>query len=300
MHKNTDMNNLSLPELIIGTMRLGAWGSKMSSNELEIFINGCIDLGLNAFDHADIYGDYTTESDFGKVLKNNSSLRANVKLITKCGINKVCDIRPEYKVPSYDCSAGHIKASVEASLKNFNTDYIDLLLLHRPDYLMQPDEVAECFTKLKKDGKVCYFGVSNFSTSQFDLLNKSFQLTTNQIEVSLFHLDALDNGSLDQCMVHGIRPMAWSPLGGGSLFGTTLTEANKRILKVADGLCDVYSCTIDQLLFAWLLSHPSGILPVTGTSKLDRIVAAQKALSIKLAREDWYLLLQAAKGNQIP
>ena len=294
------MNNLILPELIIGAMRLGTWGANMNSKELDTFIQGCIALGLNAFDHADIYGDYTTESVFGKVLKTNSSLRSDILLITKCGIKKVCSNRPGHKVPSYDSSAPHIEASVETSLKNLHTDYIDLLLLHRPDYLMHPDEVAKSFTKLKESGKVRFFGVSNFKPSQFDLLNNSFPLTTNQIEVSLLHRDALEDGTLDQCMAKGIRPMAWSPVGGGALFSKSPNEASLRIIKACEALCAKYECSFDQLLIAWLVSHPSGIVPVTGTSKLERVVAAQKALSIPLTREDWYLLLQAAMGESIP
>lgn len=294
------MSKVKFPSFIIGAMRLGSWGANMSTIKLESFVNDCIDLGFNAFDHADIYGDYTTENDFGKVLKFHSSLRSNIHLITKCGIRKVCTEKPDYSINSYDSSYAHIIESVDKSLTNFNTDYIDTLLIHRPDYLMEVDEIAKAFEHLRKDGKVKWFGVSNFSTSQFGLLNDSIDLITNQIEVSLLNTQAFENGTLDQSIKEGIRPMAWSPLAGGQLFNGSNEESVKRILEVSSDLCEYYSCELDQLLYAWVLRHPANIIPVTGTSNIDRLKSAKKALTINLEKEHWYILLQAARGESVP
>lgn len=286
--------------LIIGAMRLGKWGVNFNTSEYESFINGCLDLGLNTFDHADIYGDYTTEAEFGAVLKKGSSLRKRIKLITKCGIKMMSPNRPEHKVKSYDLSADHIIKSVEHSLVELGTDYIDLLLLHRPDYLMNPEEVAVSFTKLKSDGKVLGFGVSNFSASQFSLLHEHYPLITNQVEVSLLQRNAFDDGTLDQCLGLGLKPMAWSPLGGGTLFKTSEDETVNRIREVANELADVYNCKLDQLLYAWVLAHPAGIVPVLGTSNLERIGLAKAALEIQISRKHWYRLWTAATGNEVP
>ena len=294
------MKNIEFPSLIIGAMRLGSWGAKMNSSQLESFVHGCLDLGFYAFDHADIYGDYSTENDFGKVLKNNSSLRSKVHLLTKCGIRLACDNRPEYLINSYDSHANHIMESVDNSLVNFNTDYLDTLLVHRPDYLMDPDEIVKAFVLLKESGKVRNFGVSNFSTSQFNLLNNSFKLVTNQIEVSLLRTEALDDGTLDQCMLNGIQPMAWSPVAGGALFQRNGDVMVDRVLAVCNKLCELYSCSIDELLYAWLFIHPARIIPVTGTSKLERIKLAHRSLSIRMSKEHWYVLLEASRGEAVP
>lgn len=281
-------------------MRLGNWGAKLTAAELETFVSGCLELGLTAFDHADIYGNYTAEAKFGELLKYSPSMRPQLQLITKCGIRMMTENRPKHKIKSYDSSAAHIVKSVETSLQNFHTDYLDVLLIHRPDYLMEPDEIAKAFTKLKEQGKVLHFGVSNFTPSQFELLNDSFELVTNQVEVSLLKRNSLDDGTLDQCMQFGIQPMAWSPLGGGALFTDAGDEDMQRIIKASEALCSKYECELDTLLYAWLLRHPVGIIPVTGTSKLARIKSAHAALSIELEREDWYVLLEAAVGRRVP
>ncbi len=281
-------------------MRLGTWGVSFNSSQYESFINACLDMGINTFDHADIYGHYTTEEDFGRVLKTNSGLRHKMKIITKCGIKMVSPNRKEHKIKSYHLGADHIRMSVDRSLQALGTDHIDLLLLHRPDYLLDPSEVAEVFTSLKAAGKVLGFGVSNFSTSQFDLLNRKYPLVTNQIEISILQRDAFDNGTLDQCLALGIKPMAWSPLGGGALFQKSGDETVKRIIKVGHQLCEKYNCQLDQLLYAWLIKHPSNIIPVMGTSNLKRIKYAKAALDIKISHDEWYMIWSAATGAEVP
>lgn len=295
------MNNksISFSPLIIGTMRLGQWGAKFKQDQMEQFIDECLEIELMDFDLADIYGDYTTEEEFGEVLRQKPHLRSKMRLTTKCGIRLVASNRPENTIKSYDLSASHIRKSVEKSLVNLHTDYLDLLLLHRPDYLMHPAEVAEIFSQLKKEGKVRNFGVSNFSASQFDLLNSYFPLRTNQLEISLQHRDAFDNGTLDQCIKHQIVPTAWSPLGGGAIFSSSSTTDSQSIKVTAQAIAMKYDIGIYEVLLAWLKKHPSGIVPLLGTSRIDRVKAAKKALDVTMTSEEWYALWQAAAGGEI-
>jgi predicted oxidoreductase len=222
-----------------------------------------------------------------------------MRITTKCGIKLVSENRPEHRIKSYDLSKDHIKQSVESSLLALHTDYIDTLLLHRPDYLLNPHEIAESFTALKKEGKVKYFGVSNFSVSQFDLLQAIFPLCTHQVEISLLHREAFENGILDQCQKWGIRPTAWSPLGGGILFSPSLDNKIKEVQTIIAELGEKYNAQQDQVLLAWLRKHPAAIVPVLGSSQLSRIKNAKDSLKIKLTHEEWYMLWQAAIGTEI-
>jgi len=291
---------LNFSPLIIGTMRLGKWGVQMTTDQLEQFIDACLDLGLRDFDHADIYGAYTEEAAFGAVLRKRPDLRNKMQLTTKCGIKMLSPNRPNHRIKSYDSGKAHILSSVEHSLKALHTDYIDLLLLHRPDYLMDPQEVAETFEQLKREGKVGHFGVSNFTTSQVNMLQQFTPLVNHQVEISLSHLSPFKDGTLDQCLQHGIRPAAWSPYGGGSLFKETDNPILLGTQQTAKELAKKYDATIDQIMLAFLKRHPSGIIPVLGTSKIKRIKSALKACSIQLSREDWYELWQAATGLEVP
>lgn len=299
--QNTDSQNekITFSPIIIGTMRLGDWGSKMSSQELENFIEACVDMGLTDFDHADIYGHYTEEGRFGEVIKRRPDLKSRIQVTTKCGIRLVTPNRPDHKVKSYDSTKAHILWSAENSLKDLGLDTLDLLLIHRPDYLMNPEEIAEAFETLKKEGKVKHFGVSNFTPSQFDLLNSYTPLLTNQVEISLFHRNAFEDGTLDQCMKLGTVPTAWSPFGGGAIFTDTVNPDMARIRKVLKSLGEKYEASIDQILLAFLRKHPAGIVPVLGTSKVSRIKVAQAALEIELTHQEWYQLWEAALGEEV-
>jgi len=274
-------------------MRLGEWGANMNTNDLEKFIDQCIDIGLTDFDHADIYGHYTEEGRFGQVIKRRPDLKSKIQITTKCGIRLVTPNRPKYKIASYDSTKSHIIASAEQSLKELGVDHLDMLLIHRPDYLMNPAEIAEAVEQLKQQGKIKYFGVSNFTPSQFELLHSYTPLVNNQIEISLLHRQPLEDGTLDQCMRLGAIPTAWS-------VSKSDKPAVQRIKEVAKPLQEKYNIAFDQLLLAWLLKHPSGIIPVLGTTKFARIEKAKEALSIKLSHEDWYILLEAAVGEQVP
>ena len=285
--------------LVVGAMRFGRWGAGYSKKQYHEMIEGCLALGLTDFDHADIYGDYTTEAEFGEVLKDIPSLRDQMTITTKCGIKMVSSNRPEHQIKSYDLSATHIRGSVEKSLRNFHSDYLDVLLLHRPDVMMDPYEIAEVFDRLQQEGKVLHFGVSNFTTSQFEALDTLFPLITNQVEVSVLHTEPFIDGTLSQCHLSGVQVMAWSPLGGGVLFGQSDDPRIKSIQQVGKDLCQSYNCSLDQLLLAFLLAHPADIVPVLGTAKIDRIKAAVEATEIALAKEDWYKLWQASIGIEV-
>jgi len=282
---------------IVGCMRWGVWGEHFTTQQYEQIINQCLEIGLNVFDHADIYGHYTTEADFGKALKGNNHLRSQIKIITKCGINMLTPNRPHHAIKSYDTSAAHIIKSVEQSLQNFHTDYIDTLLIHRPDILMNVEEIATTITALKNSGKIKTFGVSNFTTGQVALLNKYIPIEHHQVEISVTNLTAFDNGVLDQCQLEKIEAQSWSPMGNG-LF-TDLSEQHTRILAEANSLSKVYECSVNQILLAFLYAHPSQIAPVIGTTKFDRIVEAKKAMEIELKREDFYKLWSASTGNEV-
>ncbi len=288
--------------IVLGVMNWGVWGHRLRPHQMLRLMEESIQSGVTTFDHADIYGGYTTEAEFGAALRLHPGLRHKMQLITKCGIKMPIAGRPQHHIKSYDTSAAHIRASVEQSLKNLQTDYIDLLLIHRPSPLMNPEEVAGIFEALRQEGKVKYFGVSNFRPSQFELLNASFPLATNQVEASLQHLAPFLDGTFDQCLLKGVKPMAWSPLGGGSVFTDKGNPQVQRIRATAGRIMRRRSESIglDRLLLAWLMQHPAGILPVIGTARIERLRAAAEAVKIKLSREEWYELWQASTGREVP
>lgn len=272
----------------------GVW-KWMDESTTEQCIHHALECGITTFDHADIYGKYTIEEIFGKVLKRNANLRSRMELVTKCGIKLMAEKKPDHRIKHYDTSYEHIIASVDNSLQNFDTDYIDLLLIHRPDPLMNCEEVAEAFDELERSGKVQYFGVSNFTTTQFEMLQSylSMPLVTNQVEISLFKNELLFNGLTDVMQVHRAGIMAWSPLGSGKFF-----DDPERMRQLTT-LANKYSATIAQLLFAWLLHHPATIFPITGTTKGERITEASKALTLHVDKQDWFAMLKIVTGKDV-
>ncbi len=286
--------------IVQGFWRVDQWDK--SENELIKFIEDCYELGVTSFDHADIYGLYTNEEIFGMAFSQSSVKRENIELVTKCGIKLITPNRPEHKIKSYDTSKEHIKKSVEQSLINLQTDYIDVLLIHRPDPLMDADEIAEAFNELKSSGKVKFFGVSNFSVSQFELIKSrlDFPLVTNQIEYSILNMQAQFDGVLDQCQKHKISPMAWSPFAGGKLFYGD-SEQTQRVQNVLQEIKnEVGNESIDQIALAWIMQHPANICPVLGTGNIGRIESAIKAEKINLSKEQWFETWQASKGHEVP
>lgn len=261
----------------------------------ERCIFAALDAGITTFDHADIYGSYTIEQVFGNVLKRNQGLRSKMELVTKCGIALVSTNRPAHRIKHYNTSYEHIVASVDRSLQHFDTDYIDVLLLHRPDPLLNGEEVAEAFDELERSGKVLHFGVSNFTAQQFEMLQSFLPMTlvTNQIEISLFRNDYLFDGALDTLMTHRVSPMAWSPLGSGKFF-----EDHER-MQALQTIANKYQATVAQVLVAWLLVHPANIFPITGTTKPERLQEAASSLSIHLDRQDWFEMLKLVRGKDV-
>ncbi|WP_404431783.1 aldo/keto reductase family oxidoreductase [Sutcliffiella horikoshii] len=291
--------DVSLSRIVHGMWRLNDWG--YSKEEVVEFIEQCLDLGVTSFDHADIYGNYTVEEQFGQALDLKPSLRDKIEIVTKCGIKLISSNRPDHNIKYYDTSKEHIIQSVERSLENFRTDYIDILLIHRPDPMMDPREVAEAFTRLKEQGKVKRFGVSNFAPSQVKLLNSYLDepLVTNQIEISATHLEHFDKGTIEQCQMDRISPMAWSPLGGGSIF-TSTDDKVKRVRNVLEKIQgETGAESMDQVLYAWLLNHPSKIIPIVGSGKLERVNSAVSSLNITLSKEQWFEILEASKGKEV-
>jgi predicted oxidoreductase len=268
---------------------------------IEQLINTALEEGITTFDHADIYGDYSNEKSFGDVLAQQPHLAKKMQLVTKCGIKLTSSKRPEHRVKHYDSSKDHIILSAENSLKNLHTDHIDLLLIHRPDPLMNIHEVADAFSQLKQQGKVLSFGVSNFTTSQFDLLQSAlpFPLVTNQIELSLFCMAPLFDGTVEHLYRLKASAMAWSPLGGGRTF-VAEDEVTQRIKHKVSELSSKYNdATTTQFFIAWLLKHPSNIFPVVGTSKPERLREAAESINLKLDTQDWYEMLKAVRGNDV-
>lgn len=289
------MGAVTFSRIIAGTMTWGSWGKKLSKNGMIQLMNHCIEQGITSFDHADIYGGYTTEEDFGHAYAESGIDRSKVEIITKCGIQYTCDKRPN-KVKHYNYSKDYIIWSAEESLKNLKTDYLDLFLLHRPSPLMVADEIAEAITLLKKQGKIRDFGVSNFTPSQTALIQREVPVSFNQIEFSITAFEAMSNGSLDHMVTNSITPMAWSPLG--TVFREESKQTN-RITKLLTEFMVKYNATADQLLLAWTLKHPAEIHPVIGTTSENRIENAVKALEIDMELEDWFLLLEASQGHPV-
>ena len=277
-------------------MTWGKWGKQFSKNEMIELMDHCIDNQVTTFDHADIYGDYSTEADFGKAFLESGINRENIQLITKCGIQYQSENRNN-KVKHYNYSKNYIVWSAEESLRNLKTDYLDLFLLHRPSPLMHPDEIAAAINTLKNQGKIKDFGVSNFTPSQVELIADKIEISVNQVEFSLTQHTAMQDGTLDQMMLKKIIPMAWSPLG--YVFKED-TEQTRRIHKQLGALMDKYEATEDQLLLAWIMKHPANIHPVIGTSNKNRITNAVKAASINIELEDWFLILVACQGHKVP
>lgn len=280
----------------------GAWRwNSVPADTIEQLINTALDEGITTFDHADIYGDYGNEKTFGEVIARQPHLAKKMQLVTKCGIKLTSSKKPEHRVKHYDSSKAHIIKSAETSMALLHTDHIDLLLIHRPDPLMDVEEVADAFGQLKKDGKVLHFGVSNFTTTQFDLLQSAlpFPLVTNQVELSLFCHKPLFDGTVEQLYRLKASAMAWSPLGGGRTF-IAEDDESRRIREKINELSSKYNgATTTQFFIAWLLKHPSKIFPVVGTSKPERLREAAKSTELKLDTQDWYEMLKAVRGADV-
>ncbi|KFG97594.1 oxidoreductase [Burkholderia paludis] len=288
--------------IVFGMWRIADWA--LSVRERRALIEAALELGVTSFDHADIYGDYAAEGLFGDVLAEARHLRERMQIVTKCGIRLVSARRPAHGIKHYDTRAAHVVASVDASLRALHTDRIDLLLLHRPDPLMDADEVAATLASLHRDGKVRAFGVSNFTPAQAALLQdrmaaRGMSLATNQVECSLLHLAPLDDGTFDQAQQWRCPPMLWSPLAGGRLL-TEAAPAATRVRTTAARIGDALGVSATTVLFAWLLALPCRPLPIVGSGRIAALREAVAATRVTLEREHWFALLDAARGVEVP
>jgi len=281
---------------VMGYWRLMEWN--MSSRQLVSFIEAHLDLGITTVDHADIYGGYQCEAAFGEVLKLAPHLRERMEVVSKCGIATTA--KAENVLGHYITDRDHIIKSAEQSLSNLAIDHLDLLLIHRPDPLMDADEVAEAFLHLHQSGKVRNFGVSNFTPAQFSLLQSRlpFTLATNQVEISPVHQPLLLDGTLDQLQQLRIRPMAWSCLGGGRLFNDPAFQPLRD--ELANVARELNAETIEQVVYAWVMRLPSSPLPIIGSGKIERVKSALGALELQMTRQQWFRIRKAALGYDVP
>ena len=287
----------TLSRIVAGAWRMDAWNFSVA--ERVRWIEGCLDLGITTFDHADIYGGYRVEALFGEALAAAPQLRERMQIVTKCGIRMVSPARPEHRLGHYDTSAAHVERSVENSLAALRTDHLDVLLIHRPDALMDADALAECFGRLRTAGKVLHFGVSNFTPSQFALLDRRIDLVTNQIEASPLHVAPFYDGTLDQAQDLGIAPMIWSALAGGRLF-TGQDDAAQRVRGVLERIAGARGISVTTLVYAWLLRHPARLIPLTGSRRLDAMREAVAALDVEIDAQAWYEIWVAGNGAPAP
>ena len=287
--------NIDFSQIIYGMWRL-ADGEINDAKSVTDKINLCLDQGITTFDQADIYGDYSAEAIFGIALKEDKSLRNKIEIVTKCGIVAPCGKYADVPVKYYDTSKKHIDASVNASLKNMNIDYIDMLLIHRPDPYMDHDETGQALDTLIKSGKIGAVGVSNFKPYDWELLQSSMvnKLHTNQIELSLQSIDAFSNGDVAFHQKNASPIMAWSPLGGGKL----MIESNQLTNKM-DQIGSHYNVDRAAVAISFLLSHPANIIPIMGTNNIDRISRISDALKVKMDRITWFELYTAALGREV-
>jgi len=290
------MKTIPFSKIIAGTMTWGAWGKNCNTQQMIELMHCCLENSITTFDYADIYGDYTTEAAFGKAFNESTIDRSSIQLISKCGIQMVSEKRNN-SVKHYNYSTSYIIESVEQSLRNLQTDYLDLLLLHRPSPLMRPDEIAEAIGKLKQDGKILDFGVSNFTPLQTDLIETKIKINYNQISFSVTDFEAMTNGSLDHMQTRNIIPMSWSPLG--TVFKQD-DDQTQRLKKMLANFSVKYEVSTDIILLAWILKHPAGILPVCGTADPSRLANLMKATTMNMELQDWFALWSESAGVPVP
>ena len=291
-----------ISRVVYGTWRLLDDADGATPAALLERLHRCADLGVTTIDTAEIYGLYEVERAIGAALALDRALRDRLEIITKCGIYIPSAADPRRRVSAYNATAAQIIRSAEQSLRLMGLDHIDVLLVHRPDWLTSADDTAEGLNRLIKDGKIRRAGVSNYNVQQFELLNTRVELplVTNQVEFSLLHMDPIVDGTADQCQRVRIRPMAWSPLGQGRLMRTD-DAAAQRVQRTIEAFGDKYGgASVDQIAYAWIMAHPSQPIPIIGSNRIDRVAAAARSADIVLERDDWFALWTAAQGRGIP
>ena len=281
-------------KLVQGCMTWGRWGKQMSTRQMASQIEDCLSLGVTTFDHADIYGDYTTESEFGKAFTESKIKRESIQLISKCGLQLPSSTR-DNRVKHYQYDSEYIIAQAERSISNLNCEYLDAFLLHRPSPLMNLQEIAKSIIYLKEQGKIKHFGVSNFTTQQIDLLGSYVEVEGHQLQCSLNHCQPFTNDILHHHLSKQILTMAWSPLGGLD----RLHKDNPPLDKALEEMAARYECEKVQLAIAFLNQHPIGIRPVLGTTQTKRLKVLKEGLTIELSLQDWFLILEASRGHEV-
>ena len=290
--------NLFLSQVVMGCMRIADSG--LTEAELLRLVEECLDMGVTSIDHAPVYGGYTCEKIFGDaVLRKKPELREKMELITKAGI--VCPGHYGNKTIYYNSTKEEILKEMDESLEKLGTDHVDLLLIHRPDPLADPEETADALETVVKEGKALNVGVSNFMPSQIAMLQSymSIPLVTNQMELSVKNTENFFNGVVDDPLTRKMPLMAWSPLGGGDVFKGT-DEKFVRLRTVLAAVAEQYQTTMDAVMYAWLFTHPAKIAALTGTMNADRIRTAVHASDIQLSYDEWYQILEASRGFSVP
>lgn len=298
MKKMEFSKKLKMPQVIAGCMR--ALESGFGGSDYKRFVEACIDMGVTAFDHAPVYGNYEGEAFFGDaVLRKEPALRSRMQLVTKTGI--VVPGREGNRTIYYKATREAILKEMDASLQKLGTDHVDLLLVHRPDVLAHPAETAQALEEIIKAGKALEVGVSNYTPAQFKALQSFMDtpLATNQVELSAIMVDNFFNGTTDDAEERRMPLMAWSPLGGGSIFNGR-DEQSLRLKGVLVKIAELYGTTIDIILYAWLFTHPLDIAVITGSMKIERIRRAVEASGIHLSHDEWYRILAASRGYDVP
>lgn len=297
MNRTVLTGELSISRLVYGMWRVGD-DKDTSPKHIRAKLESCLAQGITTIDQADIYGDYGAEALLGAALKDAPDLRQELEIVTKCGIIAPIGRYAEKSVKYYDTSRAHIEHSVDTSLSLMGIDQIDLLLIHRPDPMMDHLETGDALDQLVSSGKIKAVGVSNFKPHDWNLLQSAMtsRLVTNQIEMSVLSTDAFTNGDLAHLQKLGIPPMAWSPLAGGALFGNPTPTVAVALHRIARRM----ETDIASLAYAWLLAHPANIVPVVGTNALERINSLNAAFDISLDRETWFEIYSAALGKEVP
>ena len=298
MRQKISLNGPTLSRFALGHMTVFEDEKGASPDRIKEKVDACLEAGITTMDHADIYGNYLAEEAFGKFLKAHPIYREKMEIVTKCGICLLSDERPSHSVKHYRYDKSHIKTSVEKSLTNLCTENIDLLLFHRPSPMLDPAIVAQACEELKAEGKVNFFGVSNFTTSQFSMLSKFVDLQTNQIQASPLYLDHFINGEFDQALERQFSPMLWSPLARGKFFKPQ-TDKESSLANCLSELSKKYDCHMDILIYSWLLSHPSRPHIILGTNKISRIESSKLALKIKWDIQDWFKVWTTSTGQEV-
>lgn len=286
-----------LSPVVAGLWKMHQW--PLGAQGRLRWIEGAVELGITSFDHADIYGGYSVEALFGEALALAPGLRERLQIVTKCGIRLPHPARPGLAVKHYDSGAAHLQASVDASLVALRCGHIDLLLVHRPDPLTHPDEIARCFERLRAAGKVREFGVSNHTPAQFEALHRRTALVTHQVEFSALQMKALADGTLEQAADLGLPPMIWSPLGSGRLI-TGDDEQARRVRAALQPLADAHGVSLATVALAWVMRHPSRPRPITGSGRLEALAEAVAATRLVLDREAWTAVWRASMGHDVP